>query len=63
CQGKFKAKGQANPKGNASDKGKAKCVVSKWTTGWDCIQPSQPIGKPGSQTVKYHLNALVAKKN
>ncbi|MFM7988930.1 MAG: hypothetical protein ACKPKO_57420, partial [Candidatus Fonsibacter sp.] len=39
-------------------------VGSKCTTGRDCIHPSQPMGKLGSQTVKYQLKAFsLQKKN
>ena len=45
---------KATPKGKANDKGNAPCV------GWGCTQPSQPMDKLGSQTVKNELKALVA---
>ena len=72
--GKAKLKGKAQPKGKANVKGKASGqdqaqpqelvsssgVGSKGILGWNCIQPGQPMGKLGSQVVKYQLKALVA---
>ena len=60
-KGQGKAKSKAKPKGKANHKGNAKRVRSNRTTGRDCIQPGQPMGKLGSQIVKYQFQALVAK--
>ena len=76
CIGKAKPKGKSKPKGKINVNGKAdgqyqdqaqpqelvssSGVGSRSGNGWNCIQPGQPIGKLGSQVVKYQLNAVVA---
>ena len=61
--GKAKSKGKATPKGKANVKGKAYGHDKGHAPllGWNCIQASQPLGKTGSNTVKYQVQALVAR--
>ncbi len=60
-------KGQANVEGKADgqdqdqDQPQGLGVGSKISLGWTCTQPGQPMGKLGSQGVKYELQASVAK--
>ncbi len=66
-KGKAKPKGKANVKGKADgqDRAQAQYPVyssgagSNGSNGWNCIQQGQPMGKPASQYVKYHLHASV----
>ena len=67
-KGKAQPKGKANVKGNAYGQGQAQPqepvsssgAGSKGSKGGKCIKPSQPLGKLGSQAVKYQMKALVA---
>ncbi len=68
--GKAKAKGKANVKGKADGQEQDQAqpqelasssgVGSSSISGWDCIQPGQPLGKVGSNAARYMLKALVA---
>ena len=66
-KGKVKPEGKAHVKGKADDQDQAQPqylvsasgVGSKGSNGWNCIQPGQPLGKLGSQYLKYHLQGLV----
>ena len=67
-KGEAKPKGKANVKDKAYGQGQAQPqdpvsssgAGSNGSNGWNCIQPSHPMGKLGSQTVKYQTQALVA---
>ena len=42
------------------DKPKQPGVGSGGNLRWDCVKPSKPMGKLGSQAVRYKVKALVA---
>ena len=61
--GKAKSKGKAKPKGKANVKGKAdgQDKGQSRLLGWNAVQAGQPLGKTGSNAVRYQLKALVAR--
>ena len=60
---KAKAGGLAKAKSKAKAASSSRCTKELGTRGgkgWDSIQEGQPLGQLGAQTVKDHLNRLVA---